>query len=286
MNADIQTLYKSDFYRVLGFKCRCKDCRTSETEYGNSFDISFVRKGNFVFNVFRHSLDSYNGCVLVNKPGFERTITHVHTVPDECTILDFTMNFYKELVEQFKEVDFFLNDDRHSALIKTTAETEFLHFQIIKLATAGAGKLEMDYWVMEVIKAVLPKISSYNPGNIITQRLKKNHLITIETAKEYITQHFTEDISLTDIAAACHVSPFHFSRVFKIFTSYAPYQFLLNVRLKHAEMLLKNTSMTVTDIAFLSGFNGIENFSAAFRYKYQHSPEKYRNTNRVTFNQF
>ena len=88
MQADIHTLYESNFYRILDFKCRCNDCNTSKPEYGNAFTISFVRKGNFLFNVFRHSLDSYNGCVLISKPGYERTVTHAHTIPDECTIFD------------------------------------------------------------------------------------------------------------------------------------------------------------------------------------------------------
>ena len=45
MNADIHTLYQSDFYRVLDFKCQCTDYRTSQPEYAQSFCISFVRKG-------------------------------------------------------------------------------------------------------------------------------------------------------------------------------------------------------------------------------------------------
>jgi AraC family transcriptional regulator len=101
MNADIHTLYESDFYRIADFRCRCTECITSKPEYSQSFCISFVRKGNFLFNVFRHSLDSYNGCVLITKPGYERTVTHTHTVPDECTIFDFKTDFYRELLEQY-----------------------------------------------------------------------------------------------------------------------------------------------------------------------------------------
>ncbi len=83
MDAVIHTLYTSDFYQILDFKCRCVDCRTSKPELANTFCISFVRKGNFLFNVFRRVLDSYNGTVLVTKPGYEHTVTHTHTVPDQ-----------------------------------------------------------------------------------------------------------------------------------------------------------------------------------------------------------
>jgi transcriptional regulator GlxA family with amidase domain len=56
----------------------------------------------------------------------------------------------------------------------------------------------------------------------------------------------------------------------------SPHQFLLGMRLKHAEMILQNTNLPVADIAFSSGFNSIEHFSAAFRARYKHSPAKFR----------
>jgi AraC-like DNA-binding protein len=130
--------------------------------------------------------------------------------------------------------------------------------------------------VMEVVDKVLRHIVDYNPDHSISARLKKNHLVTIEKAKEYITRHFTSDISLAEIADYCNVSPFHFSRIFKTFTSISPHQFLLSIRLKNSELLLKETALPVADIAFTSGFNSIEHFTAAFRQKYKTPPAKYR----------
>jgi AraC-like DNA-binding protein len=277
MQADIRTLYESDFYRITDFRCRCTECVTSKPEYSNSFCISFVRKGNFLFNIFRHSLDSYSGCVLVTKPGYERTVTHTHTVPDECTIFDFKQDFYPALLEQYGYLDFFRDNDLHSTLVKTNAETEFLHYYILRLVlTKQASKLETDSMVMSVIEKTLAGITDYAPDKKINDRLKKNHLLTIERAKEYITGNFTTDISLEEIARYCYVSPFHFSRIFKTFTSYSPHRFLLSIRLQHAELLLNTTSLPVADIAFSSGFNSIEYFTAAFRQQYHCPPSKYR----------
>jgi len=266
----------SDFYRVLDFKCRCTNCRTSEPEYCTSFAISFVRKGNFLFNVFRHSLDSYNGCVLITKPYYERTVTHTHTIPDECTIFDFKLSFYEEIIEQYGRVKFLLDNDLHSTLLKTKPEVEFLHFLIARSILGKADKLNIDNLVMELVETVLNNLTDYKPDYRINSRLKNNHLITIEKAKEYLTQNYTNDISLMEIASHCCVSPFHFSRIFKIFTSYSPHQFLLNIRLKNSEMLLRNTSLPVADVAFSSGFNSIEHFTSAFRNKYRCPPAKFR----------
>jgi AraC family transcriptional regulator len=277
MDADIYTIYESDFYRIMDFRCRCTDCRTSKPEYNAIFCISFVRKGNFLFNVFRRSLDSYTGCVLVTKPNYERTVTHTHDVPDECTIFEFKNDFFAALLEHYGAIPFFQDNDWHSTLIKTNAEMEFLHFHIIKLVLTRSGsKLQIDNGVIEVIEKVLSNITDYKPDHKINPRLKKNHLITLERAKEYMANHFTEDISLLQIATHCFVSPFHFSRLFKTFTSVSPHQYLLTLRLKNAELLLRNTAQPMADIAFTSGFNSVEHFTAAFKQKYSCPPATYR----------
>jgi AraC-like DNA-binding protein len=134
----------------------------------------------------------------------------------------------------------------------------------------------IDALVINIVEKVLPFISDYNPKPKVNEQLKKIHLQTIERAKEFITNHFSEDISLMQIAHYSYVSLFHFSRLFKIFSSYSPHQFLLHMRLKNAELLLTTTELPVSDIAFSSGFNSIEHFTVAFRKKYGCPPSKFR----------
>jgi AraC-like DNA-binding protein len=280
LDADVYTLYESDFYRILDFKCKCRECITSKPEYSDSFTVSFVRKGNFGFNVFRNSFDSYTGCVLISKPGYERTVTHSHAIPDECTIFDFKKEFYEEMINQYGFIKFFDNNDQHSTLVKINAETGLLHSLIIEsLTTKEKDKLKTDLLIMDFVKTAFGKITDYKHDIKISEKLKRNHLATIERAKEYITKSFANDISLMEISGYCFVSPFHFSRIFKILTAFSPHQYLLNTRLKNSELLLKNTPLPIIDIAFASGFNSIEHFSASFKSKFKCSPSKFRTIN-------
>lgn len=283
MDADINTLYKSDYYQVLDFKCKCIDCNSSSPEYASNFCISFIRKGNFLFNVFRNSLDSHTGRMLLTKPGYEHTVTHTHTIPDECTILEFTHEFYEHLFEHYSAspIDFLGNNDIHSLILKTSVETEYLHHEIFRHCKKHkVSRLTLDMLVMELVHLVMKNLSNIDDIKRIKDVLKKNHLNTIEQAKAYLVSNFTESISLKEIADHCCISVFHFSRIFKIFTSYSPNNFLVNLRLKHAEVLLKNTTLPITEICFSSGFNSLEYFSAVFSQKYSVSPSKFR-TNKV-----
>jgi AraC family transcriptional regulator len=278
MQADIHTLFQSDFYRILDFRCRCTECTTSKPEYSDTFGISFVRKGNFLFNVFRHTLDSYNGCVLITKPGYERTVTHAHAVPDQCTIFEFRKDFFTLIAEHYQHCRFFHDADWHSTLIRTNASTELLHYMVWQLVYSRKGsKLQIDNMVLEIMDKVLGEVTDYHPDPAINSKMKKNHLLTIERAKEYITNNFTSDISLMELATYCYVSPFHFSRIFKTFTKVPPHQYLADTRLQHAALMLRTTGLPVADIAFNSGFNSIEYFNGAFKKKYNCTPGIFRN---------
>lgn len=279
MDAIINTLFESDFYRIRDFRCRCVDCRTSKPEYVDSFCISFIRRGNFLFNVFKNSFDSHTGRVLITKPGYEHTVTHVHDVPDECTIFEFTDSFYQHLMEHYggSGLDFFTNQDIDSIMLKTNVEDEYLHHAaLVGCLKHRVSRIELDTLVMDLVHLVVKNLTCIDEGNRVKDALKKNHLATIEKAKAYFVTHFSDNISLKDISDHCCVSMFHFSRIFKTFTSYSPNNFLISLRLKNAEVLLKNTTLPITQICFSSGFNSLEYFSNTFMQKYGLSPSKFR----------
>jgi AraC-like DNA-binding protein len=217
--------------------------------------------------------------VLGCKPEYERTITHTHAVPDQCTIFEFGKDFYHQLKERHARSGFFGDNDWHSTLVRTNADMEYLHYSVLQLAVSGRGyKLLIDQLVMQIVNGISGSIIEYRPDERINGRLKQQHLTTIETAKDYITGNFTRDLSLMEISNHCCVSPFHFSRLFKTFTNSSPHQYLLSIRLQHAAMLLGNSDDPVADIAFASGFNGVEHFTSAFRNKYKCPPARWRET--------
>ncbi|HET9431894.1 MAG TPA: DUF1272 domain-containing protein [Chitinophagaceae bacterium] len=277
--ADIYTLFKSDFYSITDYRCHCRECSTSNTEYADSFSIAFIRKGHFVYNTFRNSYDVHSSRILIDKPGNEYSVTHKGFEPDACTIFSFTTEFYEEIREKYslKNSLFFNNADIHSFLLNNKPEADYLHNEILlTLARPQVTKLEMDNKIIELVDLVMEILTQFSACNTLPDNLKKNHLTTIERAKEYLTAHFSEDISLHDLARYCLVSPFHFSRLFRQFSNYSPHQWLQSIRLKHAETLLKSSNLPVTDVCFMSGFNSLDYFSAAFSKKYKISPSRYK----------
>jgi AraC family transcriptional regulator len=98
----------------------------------------------------------------------------------------------------------------------------------------------------------------------------------VERAATCIWEHYTEPLSLADIASSALLSRFHFSRVFKDATGVTPGRFLSAVRVFQAKHMLLTTSMTITEITFAVGYNSLGSFISNFTSSVGHSPSQFR----------
>jgi AraC family transcriptional regulator, regulatory protein of adaptative response / methylated-DNA-[protein]-cysteine methyltransferase len=79
----------------------------------------------------------------------------------------------------------------------------------------------------------------------------------IRDAIEYISLHFKEQPSLEEMAAAVHLSPFHFQRLFHEWAGTTPKKFLQYTSLAYAKHLLReDSSATLFDTSMETGLSG------------------------------
>ncbi len=90
-----------------------------------------------------------------------------------------------------------------------------------------------------------------------------------------------DDINLAMVARHCGVSDGHFSRLFHRTTGLTFREYLTQVRIEHAKVLILGTAKTVTEIAFESGFQSLSQFHRAFRKAHGISPGKMRSQRRA-----
>ena len=88
----------------------------------------------------------------------------------------------------------------------------------------------------------------------------------------YLNQHFSEEISLSQLAGALGYSKYHISHIFKdkFGCSYSDY--LRRLRAEYAMGLLTHSELSVTEICFASGFSSLRSFYRAFHEIYGASP--------------
>jgi AraC-like DNA-binding protein len=97
----------------------------------------------------------------------------------------------------------------------------------------------------------------------------------IRLAVDLIHSRFAEPLAIDDIAAAAQMSRFHFSRRFLAVTGKSPYRYLLDVRLKRAAELLRRGRLSVTEVAFETGFSDLGRFGRMFRQRFGCTPLEY-----------
>jgi AraC family transcriptional regulator len=77
----------------------------------------------------------------------------------------------------------------------------------------------------------------------------------VKRAMDYVGDNLTSELSLDEIARAAHLSPRHFSRLFRSSTGLSPHQYVIRERVEKAKGLLLNTDLPVGEVALSCGFS-------------------------------
>ena len=126
-------------------------------------------------------------------------------------------------------------------------------------------------------------IRSLKTDNKIHEK-KENSELTRQIM-DYITCHFCEaEFSLHRLSEVVSTSKNHCCKVFKKNTGSTIFEVLLRLRIEKAADYLLNTSLSIQEIAYLSGFNDVSYFCRIFRKMTQFSPNQYRKMNRTLSN--
>ena len=103
----------------------------------------------------------------------------------------------------------------------------------------------------------------------------------MESAKTFIDENYSRDISLSEVAGYVYLSVSHFSRAFKKVYNTSPIQYLLFVRIEKAKELLIETNDKINDIATKVGFGTQQRFNDIFKKHVGVSPSNFRHNTHI-----
>lgn len=104
-----------------------------------------------------------------------------------------------------------------------------------------------------------------------TANLSATHLVL-----QYCQSNFRGNVSLDGLSRSLHLSKYYISRIFSNNLSTNLRRYINDLRISYADTLLLDTQMSVTAIAYESGFDNIRSFNRAFRRIHQISPLEFR----------
>lgn len=106
---------------------------------------------------------------------------------------------------------------------------------------------------------------------------KKVQILDVQT---YIDAHYTESITLADVADTFHVSKEHLSRLFKKQVGVSVQHYITNKKIDYAKRLMKkHPSLSVSTVSVMSGYIDLQYFYRVFKKETGLTPIEYKTDN-------
>lgn len=131
------------------------------------------------------------------------------------------------------------------------------------------GIIEATFHTVRVLFNHLKPKSTFDQNSSI-------YVNTFKTMLTFINGHYSEKITLDEIAESGNVGKTLCAKIFKIFTSKTPGEYLIHYRINKSLDLLTAGSLKITDIAYRCGFNSASHYTKIFKDIVKCTPNKYR----------
>ncbi|GGE02165.1 response regulator transcription factor [Paenibacillus nasutitermitis] len=94
---------------------------------------------------------------------------------------------------------------------------------------------------------------------------EKRYSTLITSVNDYIEQHFTDDLSLTQLAELKHYNPSYLSRIYKEQTGKGLMDYINELRISEAKKLLRETEYKISEVSKRIGYNSSKYFNQVFK---------------------
>ncbi|MDI1255603.1 MAG: AraC family transcriptional regulator [Flavobacterium sp.] len=273
---EIAPLSSGDSFLVFD---RIKDNFDFPVHYHPEFEINFILNGKGVKRVVGDNIEDIDDIELVLigpnlYHGWELhkcKNKHIH----EITIQFHNDLFHESLLSRriMNPIKDMFNRSIHGILFSAKIAEE-LTPRLIKISKLDG----MDYF-LEIISIL------YDLANSRNQRLLSTYTVDYDTFDDYdkmklvyefVQKHFSEKITLEEVSNASNMSTISFNRFIKKRTGKTFVDYVNNIRVGYAARWLVEKDLSISEIAFKSGFNNIANFNRNFKAIKNCTPSQYR----------
>ena len=278
--SEITPLSEKDCFYIVE---RYKKEFTYPLHVHKEYELNFIENGAGVVRVVGDSVEKIGDYELVLVGGSE--VEHVWEQGD-CrseSIREITIQFSPDLFSesllarnQFDSIRKMLAQARYGLVfpLKTIMKVYSMFDGISSEEKSFAQVTRLmgilyELSVSEDVRTLSTSVFAKVPQQPDSRRVSK--------VKEYINDHFREEIKLHDAAGLVGMSPAAFCRFFKLRTGKTFSEYIIEIRIGNASRLLIDTTRTITEICFECGFNNLSNFNRIFKKKKGATPKEFRN---------
>lgn len=151
-----------------------------------------------------------------------------------------------------------------------------VYHRIVRLSAIEEGFL-----AVQELFSILYELSKFDDARELATSSFAKVVVESESkrilkVKNFIGEHYKEEMSLEQLADLVGMAPTAFSRYFKLRTGKNLSEYIVDIRLGHAARRLVDTTDSVSEICWMTGFNTLSNFNRLFRKRKGCSPTEFR----------
>ena len=182
-----------------------------------------------------------------------------------------------ELLANFHiDIDFLakkltLNDNIY--ILRSTQQIQHICLEMYEIDK----KMKVDYLKIKVLELLL--FLSHNDFEMMQNQKRyypKKQIETIKAIKQYLSEHLSSKINFDVLAKQYHINIHTLRKSFKEIYGVPIYQWFKQCRLEYSMELLRNTDLSIIDIANKVGYSNPSKYSAAFYQLMNMTPQQYR----------
>ena len=246
------------------------------------YELNFIENGKGVKRVVGDSIEEIGDLelTLVTGDGLEHAWEQ-----GSCTsadIREITIQFSDNLLDdcllgknQFASIKKMFDNARHGVTFSLSAIARVY----LLLDTLSSMEERFDQF-LNMLK-ILYELSQDKNARILASTSFANtkqgsESRRVQKVKDYISEHYAEDLRLENLASLVGMAPSAFSRFFKQHTSRNLQDYIIDVRLGKAARMLVDTTTGISEICYACGFNNLSNFNRAFKNRRGYTPRDFR----------
>lgn len=254
-------------------------------------DIEFIRvvKGTMNYRINRKKvLLKENDCLMVNARqmhfgySFQQqdcNFTCVLFHPELLSGNSIIYQKYLHPVLENSDLEFLHLDSESPFCIELAASLD--HISALKNAGTPAYELKVTSILGSIWYRLLQHFELLSAP---TSEVDSSELNVQKKMVTYIYHHYSEKVSLSDIAASGNVCRSKCCQIFKHYLQQSPIDFMNHYRLEVSCNLLKNTTLSITEVALTCGFLHLSYYSKMFCQNYGCTPSQYRTLHNASNN--
>lgn len=254
------------------------------SHWHEELEILYIVDGSMLLQVDLQSFIVNKGDIIIIPPNLIHGASCYNNSPCKFYAIVFhpslISSVFNDAIQQNYLEPFFIKTNRKFHYINSKAEehTKTLSYitsiiEIFNLKTFGFELLIKAY-ILQMFYIIIQFHSIEN------SKLKSEDVITTLRIKKILTfleENYHNPFSLSDWAESISLSKEQFCRIFKKHFNNTPIEYLINYRISKAVDLLINSNLSITDIAFETGFESSNYFTIVFKNKMNSAPREYRN---------